>query len=70
MNLLSMLNVSTHQLENLSKNNLNRIGNGNFENYDFSFYPWIPSGVVKLEPNTGEALQGRITFVFILRKVK
>lgn len=64
MNLLSILDVSKSQLENLSKNNLNRIGNGNFENYGFSFYPWIPSGVVKLEPNTGEAFTGENSIRF------
>lgn len=58
MNLLSMANISTQQLDNLSTNNLNRINNGNFESYLYSFYPWIPSGTVKLEPKTGEAFTG------------
>lgn len=58
MNLQSILNTSSAQLDNLSQSNVNRINNGHFENHSFSFYPWIPSGMVKLELNTGEALTG------------
>lgn len=65
MNLQSIFNTSSSQLESLSQSNLNRISNGGFENYTFSFYPWVPSGAVKLELNTGEALTGENSVRFI-----
>lgn len=59
MNIQPIINTSPVMLDDLSQSNTNRINNGHFENHSFSFYPWIPSGVVKLELNTGEALTGK-----------
>ena len=59
MNLQSILDISPPQIEHLTKSSSNRISNGHFDNNLFSFYPWIPSGVVKLELNTEGAFTGK-----------
>lgn len=64
MNLYSTLKLPSSHLEIITKSNLNRLRNSSFEDSVSSFFPWFPSGCVKLETEEKGAFLGKNHVVF------